>query len=90
MKKIQGFGYVEKIEHEDEEKENTNEEWAQGFIETFAHPELEVKDYSCPRCGRFLFSADINLHGVIFMKCRKCKREIFVETKPIAQRIGFV
>ena len=51
---------------------------------------VNLKPYFCPRCKRKLFDADINLHGVIFVRCRRCKREIAVKTFPEIRRIGFI
>lgn len=51
---------------------------------------LEVRSYTCPRCNRVLFQADVEMHGVIFIRCRKCRREVAIETKPRVKRIGFV
>ena len=95
MKRIRGFGYVEPgIDREDEaeerEEDRAHDEWVQGFIEAFAQPDLEVKDYTCPRCKRFLFAADVSLHGVIFIRCRKCRREVAITTKLLMQRIGYI
>ena len=51
---------------------------------------VELKSYFCPRCGKRLFDADIDLHGVIYIRCKRCRRKVWIETKPRALRIGFV
>ena len=50
---------------------------------------IDTKDYCCPRCRKVLFSAEVTLHGVIFIRCKRCKREVSVETKPNMRKIGF-
>ena len=52
--------------------------------------QLLTRAYTCPRCKRVLFEADVDLHGVIFIRCRRCKRKVGIETQPPIQRIGFV
>ena len=50
---------------------------------------IDTKAYRCPRCRKVLFSAEVTLHGVIFIRCKRCKREVSVETKPKMRKIGF-
>ena len=89
MRKILGF-IVEPFEDPDEEYE---EEYETEFEDGFAHEEasarIGVRAYTCPRCKRKLFEADVSLHGVIFVRCRRCRREVAIETAPIMRRIGF-
>ncbi len=80
MKQVRGFGYVGDVEPDAE----------LGFTESDSHEYLEVRAYNCPRCKRVLFEADINLHGVIFIRCRRCRREVAIETTPTMRRIGFI
>ena len=50
---------------------------------------IDTKAYCCPQCRKVLFSAEVTLHGVIFIRCKRCKREVSVETKPKMRKIGF-
>ena len=92
MRKIYGF-IVEPFEDPDEDDE-FEEEYETEFYEGFAHEEashrVTVCAYTCPMCKRKLFEADVSLHGVIFIRCRRCKRYVTVETTPIMRRIGFI
>ena len=90
MTRVRGFGYVDDVDPEDE-FEPDDVELEHGFASEHVTPgEAEVRAYSCPRCKRVLFEADLSLHGVIFIRCRRCRREVAVETAPIMQRIGFI
>ena len=90
MKQIRGFGYVGDVAQEDEVEDN-DVELEHGFASEHVTPgEADVRAYSCPRCKCILFAADVSLHGVIFIRCRKCKREVAIETTPIMSRIGFI
>ncbi len=51
---------------------------------------VTMRSYSCPRCNRVLFEADIDLYGIVFIRCKRCKRHVLIETKPRIRRIGFV
>jgi len=51
---------------------------------------VTMRSYSCPRCNRVLFEADIDLHGIVFIRCKRCKRHVLIETKPQVRRVGFV
>ena len=62
----------------------------QGFAYAEASDSIKVRAYACPRCERKLFEADVSLHGVIFIRCQRCKRDVKIETKPIMRRIGFI
>ena len=62
----------------------------QGNGYTSESEHVNVKPYFCPRCKRKVFDADINLHGVVFVRCRRCKREVAVKTFPEMRRIGFI
>ena len=86
MKRIRGFTEPYDPEQCDE---LDDVELERGFASEESGGDIEVSDYNCPRCNRLLFTADIDLHGVIFIKCRKCRREVVVETTPKMYRIGF-
>ena len=91
MKRVRGFGYVgDDVDREDEfESDEVNLE--HGFASE--HVTLGVADfkpYTCPRCERLLFYADVSLHGVILIRCKRCRREVSVITEPIMQRIGYI
>ncbi len=89
MKRVRGFGYVDDVDPEEwEELDEVDLE--HGQASEHVEPNRAIKAYTCPRCKRVLFEADISLHGVIFIKCRKCKREVAIETSPIMSRIGFI
>ena len=91
MKHVRGFGYVGNDVDEEEWEELDEVELEHGYASEDVRPgSLRVQAYTCPRCKRVLFEADVSLHGVIFIKCRKCKREVAIETTPIMSRIGFV
>lgn len=90
MKQIRGFGYVGNDEPREDEFEFDEVELEHGFASERAEEERTVQAYSCSRCKRVLFEADVSLHGVIFIKCPKCKREVAIETTPLMQRIGFI
>lgn len=82
MKHIRGFGYIDYFEPETELEH--------GFGSEHVTPgTAHVEAYNCPRCKLKLFEADVSLHGVIFVKCRRCKREVAIETKPLMRSIGF-
>ena len=71
-----------------------DEEWEEEFLEhgtAYANEtdSIDTKDYCCARCGKVLFSAEVTLHGVIFIRCKRCKRKVSVETKPKMRKIGF-
>ena len=90
MKQIRGFGYVPDAVEDGEELEPDEVELEHGHgYEEFSR-KLEIRAYDCPRCERVLFEADVSLYGVIFIKCRRCKREVAVRTKPKMRRIGFI
>ena len=91
MKRIRGFGYIGDNAADDELEDLDNVELEHGHASEHVIPgEADVKAYSCPRCKRVLFEADISLHGIIFIRCRKCRREVVIETTPLMQRIGFI
>lgn len=93
MKRVRGFGYVGDVdpEEDDEEwEESDGVELEHGFAHEERRKSKAVRAYTCPRCKRVLFEADVDLHGVIFIRCRRCKREVGIETHPAIQRIGFV
>ena len=75
MKRVRGFGYVGEAEEELDDVE-----LIEGFASEHVTPGLDIKAYNCPRCKRKLFEADVSLHGVIFIRCRRCKREVAIET----------
>ena len=90
MKQIRGFGYVGDVDQEDEFEDN-DVELEHGFgTESIIPGSRRVQAYSCPRCKRLLFEADVSLHGVIFIRCRRCRREVAIETQPIMRQIGFI
>lgn len=90
MKRIRGFGYVNDVDQEDE-FEPDDVELEHGFgTESITQGSRRVQAYSCPRCKRVLFEADVSLHGVIFIRCRRCRREVAIETNPTMRRIGFI
>ena len=90
MKRIRGFGYVDDVDQEDE-FEPDDVELEHGFgTESITPGSIRVQAYSCPRCKRVLFEADVSLHGVIFIRCRRCRREVTVETTSVMRRIGFI
>ena len=88
MTRVRGFGYVDDVE--DDEFEDNDVDLEHGFASEHVEAQRAIKGYSCPRCNRILFEADVILHGVIFIRCRKCKREVAIETTPIMQSIGFI
>ena len=90
MKRIRCFGYVDDVDQEDEFEDN-DVELEHGYgTETITPGVRRVQAYSCPRCKRVLFEADVSLHGVIFIRCRRCRREVAIETQPIMRQIGFI
>ena len=92
MKRIVGFGYVgNDVDGIEDVLELDCVELEQGHAsEHVTLGEADVQAYNCPRCKRKLFEADVSLHGVIFIKCRRCRREVAIETTPIMSRIGFI
>lgn len=91
MKHVRGFGYVPDAVEDGEELEPDEVELEHGTGVEYSDPDsLKVRAYSCPRCKRVLFEADVSLHGVIFIRCRRCRREVAIRTEPIMQRIGFI
>ena len=90
MKRVRGFGYVGDVAQVDEFEDN-DVELEHGYgTETITPGVRRVQAYSCPRCKRVLFEADVSLHGVIFIRCRRCRREVAIETTPTMCRIGFI
>ena len=90
MKHVRGFGYVDDVAPEEEYEEFDDVELEHGTgCENITH-EVDVQAYNCPRCKRVLFEADVSLHGVIFIRCRRCRREVAIETTPTMRRIGFI
>ena len=88
MKRIRGFGYVG---DEDLDEEVDEVDLEHGFASSQVSRDFrETKVYTCPRCKHALFEADVTLHGVIFLKCRRCRRDVAVETAPMVLPIGFV
>ena len=83
-----GF-FIDPLEDE-EEDESEFTELEHGFASESSEEDVEVKPYNCPRCNRKLFDADVSLHGVIFIRCRRCMREVVIETAPTMRRIGFI
>lgn len=92
MKHIRGFGYVgDDVDYDIDALEADLVELEHGIgWENVTPGQLKVKAYNCPRCKLKLFEADVSLHGVIFIKCRRCRREVAIETAPIMQRIGYI
>ena len=91
MKRIRGFGYVPDAVEDGEELEPDEVELEHGTgWENVTPGQRKVQAYNCPRCKLKLFEADVSLHGVIFIKCRRCRREVAIETAPIMQRIGYI
>ena len=90
MKRVRGFGYVGDDVDDDEWEEEESPYLEHGHAYASRSQELVTKAYTCPRCKRVLFEADVDLHGVIFIKCRRCRHEVAIETKPTVQRIGFI
>ena len=91
MKQVRGFGYVGTDAASEDELELDNVGLEHGFASEHVTPEeVNVRAYSCPRCKRILFEADVSLHGVIFIRCRRCRREVAIETRPAMQRIGYI
>ena len=92
MKHIRGFGYVGDVDpYESEEwEEPDNVGLEHGYAWESSSRSRRVKAYNCPRCKRTLFEADVSLHGVIFIRCRRCRREVAIETTPTMRRIGFI
>ena len=93
MKHIRGFGYVGDVdpEEDDEEwEEFDGVELEHGFAQEERRKSKAVRAYNCPRCKRVLFEADVCLYGVIFIRCRRCRREVAIETIPYIQPIGFI
>ena len=88
MTRVRGFGYVDDVE--DDELEDNNVDLQHGFASEHVEAQRAIKGYSCPRCNRILFEADVSLHGVIFIRCRRCRREVAIETTPTMCRIGFI
>ena len=92
MKHVRGFGYVgNDVDEIEDEFEPGKVELEHGFGSEHVKPGYaNVQGYNCPRCNRLLFEADVSLHGVIFIKCRRCRREVAIETAPTMQRIGYI
>lgn len=91
MKRIRGFGYVGNDEPSEDDLEPDEIELEHGFASEHVIPgSREVKAYTCPRCKQILFEADVTLHGVIFLRCRRCRREVAIETAPRVRPIGFI
>ena len=90
MKHIRGFGYIGDNVDDDECEEQDNVELEHGYAWESSSRSRSVKPYNCPRCKRILFEADVSLHGVIFIRCRRCRREVAIETTPTMRRIGFI
>lgn len=92
MKHIRGFGYVGDVDPEEDEEweEFDGVELEHGYAWQSSSRSRTVKAYNCPRCKRTLFEADVSLHGVIFIRCRRCRREVAIETTPIMRPIGFI
>ena len=91
MKHIRGFGYVPDAVEDGEELEPDEVELEHGTGYEHVTPgEADVRAYNCPRCKRLLFEADVILHGVIFIRCQRCRREVAIETIPTMCRIGFI
>ena len=91
MKQIRGFGYVPDAVEDGEELEPDEVELEHGTgWENVTPGHCKVQAYNCPRCKRVLFEADVSLHGVIFIRCRRCRREVAIETQPIMRQIGFI
>lgn len=91
MKHIRGFGYVgDGVDGIEDEFEDNDVELEHGFASEHVESQRAIKAYNCPRCNRFLFEADVSLHGVIFIRCRRCRREVAIETVPTMQRIGYI
>ena len=88
MKRIIGFGYVDDVE--EDEFEDNDVDLEHGFASEHVESQRAIKAYNCPRCKRVLFEADVSLHGVIFIRCRRCRREVAIETIPTMCRIGFI
>ena len=63
-------------------------EYGHGYETMFE--DIQIRAYKCPRCKRVLFEADVSLHGVILIRCRRCRREVAIETEPTMHRIGFI
>ena len=91
MRHINGL-IVEPYEDPDEDDWEDEEEIieGQGFAYAEASDHIRTRAYTCPRCERKLFDADVSLHGVIFIRCRRCKRDVHVVTQPIMRKIGFI
>lgn len=90
MKRIRGFGYVGDDVDQEDEFESDDVELEHGTGWEHITPGRQVQAYICPRCKRVLFEADVSLHGVIFIRCRRCRREVAIETQPIMRQIGFI
>ena len=90
MKHIRGFGYIGDDVDDDECEEFDDVNLEHGYAWESSSRSRRVKAYNCPRCKRTLFEADVSLHGVIFIRCRRCRREVAIETTPTMRRIGFI
>ena len=90
MKKLVFPSTYEPDEWDDEWEEDERAYFEYGHAYEARAERLAVRAYKCPDCKRVLFNADVDLHGVIFIKCRRCMHEVAIETKPTVQRIGFI
>ena len=89
MRHVNG-SIVEPYEDPDEWDEEDEPYFDQGTAYAEASDHIRTRAYTCPRCERKLFDADVSLHGVIFIRCRRCKRDVHVVTQPIMRKIGFI
>ena len=90
MKQPRAF-IVEPYEPEDEEldyDEGAGLEY--GSASEYNRRYYDSKSYTCPKCKTELFHADIGVHGVIWTKCRRCRKEVGVKTTPDIRQIGFI
>ena len=50
--------------------------------------DVNVIDYTCPMCGRYIFKATQGSDAVIFIRCHRCRDEVAVNVRT-RRKIGF-
>ena len=87
IEQARGMG---ELENPSEEREEYFDVLEHGYASERCEELIEIREYRCPKCNRLLFEGSIDVDGVIFIKCRRCRRERRIKTEPTVKRIGFV